>query len=280
MRKATEERRERCIAIMHAWAAGSGINQRLETVTAADLDGATEQIIAAAHRACVPLPRTHRPPFMSSTRIALAKRCRHLRRLRSHLRLPEEHFNPDLLVHLIQACGRDLDSCCASLGHIIDDRAQWSEAVGRRLNELRREERDELRRMRKAPRESDPWSKNPAAFVRQMLRGKRAGPLASVVDPEDGCLKQAPDDVKRVLHTHYTKVFAATSRTAARPAWVAMQSAPRVDIDQHWYDGLMDEVAPDEIKSAIADADYVSAAGVDGRCFANPRTCAACSPAT
>ncbi len=263
MRKATDERRERCIALMHAWAAGSGINRQLEVATAADLDAATEQVIAAAHRACVPLPRTQRRPFMSSTRIQLAKRCRQLRRLRSHLRLPDEKCSSDVLLHLIQACGRDLDSCCAYLGHTVDDRAKWSEAVGRRINELRREERDEMKRMRAAPRESDPWSKNPAAFVHQMLHGKRAGPLASVIDPDDGFLKTAPDDVKRVLHTHYTKVFAATSRTAARPAWVASQYAPREDIEPHWYDGLMDEVAPDEIKCAVADADYVSAAGVD-----------------
>ncbi|MDQ3061224.1 MAG: reverse transcriptase domain-containing protein [Pseudomonadota bacterium] len=263
MRKATDEQRERSVAIMHAWAAGSGINKQLEAATVADLDRVTEQLIAAAHRACVPLPRTHRRPFMSTTRVDLAKRCGRLRRLRTLLRLPDEHFSPELLPHLVQACGRDLDSCYESLGYVIDDRAQWNEAVGRRLNELRRAEREEVKRMRAAPRDSDPWNKNPAAFVRQMLHGERAGPLASVIDPEDGCLKVSPDDVKRVLHTHYTRVFAATSRTAARPAWVESQYAPRKNIDPRWYDGLMEKVAPDEIKCAIADADYVTAAGVD-----------------
>jgi hypothetical protein len=177
MREATDAQRERSVAIMHSWAAGSGINQQLEAATAADLDAVTEQIIAAAHRACVPLPRTHRRPFMSTTRLDLAKRCRRLRRLRTHLGLPDEDFNPDLLPHLVHACGRDLDSCYESLGYVIDDRSQWNEAIGRRLNELRRAEREEVKRMRAAPREADPWSKNPAAFVRQMLHGKRAGHL-------------------------------------------------------------------------------------------------------
>ncbi len=264
MRKATEEQRERCVAIMNTWAAGSGVKQQLEAASAADLDGLTERIIAAAHRACVSLPRTHRRPLMSNTRLQLAKRCRELRRLRTQLRLPEEQYNPYLLPRLVHACGRDLDPCYEALGYVIADRSEWSEAVGRRLNELRRAERDEVKRMRAAaPRESDPWSKNPAAFVRQMLRGKRSGPLTSVIDPDDGCLKSAPEDVKRVLLTHYTRVFSATSRTAARPAWVASQYAPRADIDPRWYDGLMEKVMPEEIKNAVADADYVSAAGVD-----------------
>ncbi len=263
MRWATEEQRERSVAIMHAWAAGSGINQQLQSATAADLDALTEQIVAAAHRACLPLPRTHRKPFLSNDRLDLAKRCRQLLRLRTHLRLQGAGANSLLTPHLMHACGRDLDSVYQQLGHVVDDSAQWSEAVGRRLNQLRREESEEVRRMRAAPREPDPWSKNPAAFVRQMLHGERAGPIASVIDPTDGCLKTRPDDVKRVLHAHYTKVFAATTRTAVRPRWVAPLYAPRPDIDPSWYDGLMDEVHPDEIKSAVADADYVSAAGVD-----------------
>jgi len=264
MRKATEQQRERSIHVMHEWALSSPICDQLRTAkSVADLDRATEVIIAAAHRACAVLPRTKAQPFMSNARLKLAKRCRHLLRLRTHLEQPAEQVDDAALPHLVRACGSDLEPIYSHLGIVIDDRSQWCAAVGRRLNQVRREERVEVERMKDEPREEDPWAKNPAAFVRQMLHGRRSGAIDSIIDPSDGCLKTKPADVTRVLHTHYARVFAATPRTAARPAWVDKMYAPRADIEPRWYSELMSEVTSEEIRQAVLSAEYVSAAGVD-----------------
>ena len=264
MQKATDAQRTRAIEALHAWATGSNIKKHLRAARGRqDIDCATDAIIAAAHRACLALPRTHQRAFMSSIRLSLAKRCRSLRRLRTHLQRPAEEVNDFVLPELVQACGNDLAPCYAELGYVIEDRLQWCASISRRLNELRREEHAEVARMNHEPREEDSWSKNPAAYVRQMLHGSRGGALDSIIDPRDGRLKTAPAEVKRVLHAHYARVFAATPRTSTPPAWVLEQSAPRDDIEAQWYDALMAEVTSDEIKEAVAEADYISAAGVD-----------------
>jgi len=66
-----------------------------------------------------------------------------------------------------------------------------------------------------------------------------------------------------VLHTHYSRVFAATHRTDATPSWLEAVYEPKASIDARIYTKLMTDVEDEELAKAVGDADYVCAAGVD-----------------
>jgi hypothetical protein len=97
-----------------------------------------------------------------------------------------------------------------------------------------------------------------------MLKGEKQADLSSVVDPSNDQLVSDPDSVKNILHSHYQRVFTASTRPAVKPAWVDHVYTPKPGINTAWYNGLMGTISPEELRTALKDGKAITAPGRDG----------------
>ena len=116
-----------------------------------------------------------------------------------------------------------------------------------------------MRLHRKPPLDADP-----AALVHRMLQSDALPTeLLSVIDSK-GELTSSPAALEEVMVQHFTSVFAVPPPSdVPLPHPVPAMLLDKPTVEPQWFDGLMDEVTPEEVLAATTGTPLVSAAGSD-----------------
>ena len=132
------------------------------------------------------------------------------------------------------------------------------------LNRVRTAIRKEEKRMQRSHR--TPLEANPAAQVHRMLDSSELPAQIHAVVDKHGDLTASPQQLEDALVDHFSSVFAV-------PPLPPVPVPPPVDpppmllskdsVDPQWYEGLLDAVTEQEVRSVLSDAPLISSPGQD-----------------
>ena len=229
-----------------------------------DLDDMASSLVFLAERSARRhLPMTGRRPFSNARLAFLQTRRKRLCELRSvavGIRRMEPSFDRRKWAEVSR--GRH-SSIWLPWGHPADDWTNWIAHADQAIRDVRREEREVKREMH-GPCVDD-WRHNQEAEAHKMIRGRRAD-LLSVVDPSTNKLTRSPDDLKRVLRSHFQQSLNTGSDReekidSSTAAALATVYSPKADVNPAWFAELMSPTADAEVLRTLRSGKYIVAPG-------------------